>query len=151
MRSLQPPVTTMRQTGITCPHLPARLPRSLWPMGGRLNLAESDSLVVPVAFSEFIRRVKNDDVRSVFSDGASLSFTVKPTSSLLAGLPDTGAAVDVTFSTTRPADYSIPYATMEANGVEFGAVGRRDGRFTTVMVRRIAALFVVLCLGVCNN
>lgn len=107
----------------------------LWPLGGRLNLADSESLVVPVAFSEFIRRVKTDDVQSVFTDGSQLVFAVKPSSTLLQGVPEGSQATSITFSTLQPQDYSIPYGTMEANGVEFGAVNKRDNRMSTVMVR----------------
>eukprot|EP00879_Flechtneria_rotunda_P020150 GHRR01021191.1.p1 GENE.GHRR01021191.1~~GHRR01021191.1.p1 ORF type:complete len:226 (+),score=47.44 GHRR01021191.1:919-1596(+) len=57
----------------------------LWPVGGRLGMAESETLVVHVPFSEFIRRVKHDDVRSVAVDGLHISFSLKPGSLELSG------------------------------------------------------------------
>lgn len=35
----------------------------------------------------------------------------------------------------RPADYSLPYSTMEKNSVAFSAVDKRSNKLLTVMVR----------------
>lgn len=59
----------------------------LWPVGGRLGMGESETLVVNVPFSEFIKRVKHDDVQSVAVDGLHISFSLKPTSLGLPGEP----------------------------------------------------------------
>ena len=47
-------------------------------------MGESETLIVNVPFSEFIKRVKHDDVQSVAVDGMHISFSLKPTS---LGLP----------------------------------------------------------------
>jgi hypothetical protein len=57
----------------------------LWPMGGRLGLGESETLVMSVPFSEFVRRVRHDDVSSVSVDGLHISFSLKPGSLTLPG------------------------------------------------------------------
>jgi hypothetical protein len=46
----------------------------------------------------------------------------------------------VMFSTVRPIDYSMPYATLEANNVSFSAVDKRGNRLLTVVVRRAGGL-----------
>jgi hypothetical protein len=40
----------------------------------------------------------------------------------------------VVFATVRPADYSLPYSTMEKNNVAFSAVDKRSNKLLTVMV-----------------
>lgn len=44
-------------------------------------------------------------------------------------------AQKVVFATVRPADYSLPYSTMEKNSVAFSAVDKRSNKLLTVMVR----------------
>lgn len=41
------------------------------------------------------------------------------------------------FATVRPADYSVPYATLEKNNVAFSAVDKRSNKLLTVMVGRV--------------
>jgi hypothetical protein len=49
--------------------------------------------------------------------------------------PAEGSKVQkVVFATTRPADYSLPYSTMEKNNVAFSAVDKRSNKLLTVMV-----------------
>jgi hypothetical protein len=57
----------------------------LWPLGGRLGLGEAETLVMSVPFSEFVRRVRHDDVHTVSLDGLHISFTLKPGSLTLPG------------------------------------------------------------------
>lgn len=57
----------------------------LWPLGGRLGLGESETLVMSVPFSEFVRRVRHDDVSTVSVDGLHVSFSLKPGSIALPG------------------------------------------------------------------
>jgi hypothetical protein len=57
----------------------------LWPLGGRLGLGESETLVMSVPFSEFVRRVRHDDVSTVSVDGLHVSFSLKPGSITLPG------------------------------------------------------------------
>lgn len=57
----------------------------LWPMGGRLGLGESETLVMSVPFSEFVRRVRHDDVQTVSVDGLHVTFNLKPGSLSLPG------------------------------------------------------------------
>eukprot|EP00775_Hariotina_reticulata_P009472 gene9472-9637_t len=106
----------------------------LWPVGGRLGMGESETLVVNVPFSEFIKRVKHDDVQSVAVDGLHISFSLKPTS-LGLPVPAEGAEhAKVMFSSVRPADYSVPYSVLEKNGVAFSAVDKRSNKLLTVLV-----------------
>jgi hypothetical protein len=64
----------------------------LWPMGGRLGLGESETLVMSVPFSEFVRRVRHDDVNTVSVDGLHISFSLKPGSLSLPGELDLAVA-----------------------------------------------------------
>jgi hypothetical protein len=57
----------------------------MWPVGGRMGLGEGETLVMSVPFSEFIKRVKHDDVQSVAVDGMHISFSLKPSSLALPG------------------------------------------------------------------
>lgn len=38
------------------------------------------------------------------------------------------------FSTVRPGDYSLPYATLEKNNVAFTALDKRGNKLLTIMV-----------------
>lgn len=50
--------------------------------------------------------------------------------------PAEGSKVQkVVFATVRPADYSLPYTTLEKNSVAFSAVDKRSNKLLTVMVR----------------
>jgi hypothetical protein len=57
----------------------------MWPVGGRVGLGEGETLVMSVPFSQFIKRVKQDDVQSVAVDGMHISFSLKPSSLALLG------------------------------------------------------------------
>jgi hypothetical protein len=46
----------------------------------------------------------------------------------------------VSFSTVRPPDYSLPYSVLEGNGVAFGAVDKRGNWMLSVMVGHRVAL-----------
>eukprot|EP00878_Enallax_costatus_P018327 GHUV01019288.1.p1 GENE.GHUV01019288.1~~GHUV01019288.1.p1 ORF type:complete len:345 (+),score=69.17 GHUV01019288.1:331-1365(+) len=120
----------------------------IWPVGGRLGLGEAETVVVTVPFSEFIKRVRHDDVQTVAMDGMHISFSLKPSSITL---PDTLGSSDasrVMFTTVRPADYSVPYSVMEKNSVAFSAVDKRSNKFLTVMVY---ALYAFLLLSAFNR
>lgn len=57
----------------------------IWPVGGRLGLGEGETVVISVPFSEFIKRVKHDDVQTVAIDGMHINFALKPSSIALPG------------------------------------------------------------------
>jgi hypothetical protein len=151
-----------------------------------------------VPFSEFVRRVRANDVSSVSVDGLDIHFSLKPDSSLLkdppAGAEGTRVGVaeglrawrggrhrhsaagrqharprrptssravpltppspvpaatpQVSFSTVRPPDYSLPYAVLEGNGVSFAAVDKRGNWLLSVMVY---GLYAVLLLSALNR
>lgn len=106
----------------------------LWPMGGRGGLNDNDNVVVQVPFSSFVNRVKNDDVQSVAIDGLHITFALKPGSLLLKNPSEGTDTAKVSFSTIRPADYSVPYDVLEKHQVQFSAVDKRNNRLMTVMV-----------------
>jgi hypothetical protein len=58
-------------------------------------------------------------------------------------------AQKVVFATVRPADYSLPYSTMEKNSVAFSAVDKRSNKLLTVMVRVGVSVLGVLCWAGC--
>ncbi|WIA29776.1 hypothetical protein OEZ86_012250 [Tetradesmus obliquus] len=120
----------------------------MWPMDGRMGLGEAETLVMSVPFSEFIKRVKHDDVASVAVDGLHISFSLKPSSLALPEPPQGAEQAKVVFSSVRPADYSVPYSVLEKNGVAFSAVDKRSNKLLTVMVY---ALYGFLLLSAFNR
>uniref|UniRef100_A0A383V3V6 AAA+ ATPase domain-containing protein n=1 Tax=Tetradesmus obliquus TaxID=3088 RepID=A0A383V3V6_TETOB len=120
----------------------------MWPIGGRMGLGEAETLVMSVPFSEFIKRVKHDDVASVAVDGLHISFSLKPSSLALPEPPQGAEQAKVVFSSVRPADYSVPYSVLEKNGVAFSAVDKRGNKLLTVMVY---ALYGFLLLSAFNR
>ncbi|KAI8474959.1 MAG: hypothetical protein J3K34DRAFT_489397 [Monoraphidium minutum] len=115
----------------------------LWPMGGRGLGARPESVNLQVPFSEFVRRVRANDVSSVSVDGLDIAFSLKPGSSLLKDPPAGAEGARVSFSTVRPPDYSLPYSVLEGNGVSFAAVDKRGNWALSLMVYGLyAALFL---------
>jgi hypothetical protein len=120
----------------------------LWPMGARPGFGSADSLVLPVAFSEFIKSVKKDDVRSITMEGATISYALRPSSRLLAKPPQGVDASRLSFSTTRPADYAVPYELLERNGVPYSAVAKGGGGgLGTVLVYALYAGLLLSAFG----
>lgn len=111
-------------------------------------MGESETLVMSVPFSEFVRRVRHDDVQTVSVDGLHVTFNLKP-GSLSLPEPAEGSKVQkVVFATVRPADYSLPYSTLEKNNVAFSAVDKRSNKLLTIMVY---ALYAALLLTAFNR
>ncbi|GBF89670.1 ATP-dependent zinc metalloprotease FTSH, chloroplastic-like [Raphidocelis subcapitata] len=120
----------------------------LWPVGGKGLGARPDSITLQVPFSEFVRRVRANDVASVSVDGLDINFALKPGSSLLRDPPAGAEATRVSFSTVRPPDYSLPYSVLESNGVSFGAVDKRGNWMLSLLVY---GLYAVLFLSALNR
>lgn len=120
----------------------------IWPLGGRMNFGDSDSVVVQVPFSEFVRRIKHDEIHSVSMDGTHINFALRPTSPLLINRPEGSENARISFCTVRPTDYSVPYETLERNAVQFTAVDKRGNRFMTIMVY---GLYIGLLLSALNR
>ena len=108
----------------------------LWPLSGRLgnNGAQTVNLTVP--FSEFVSRVKSNEVDGVQMDGYDMTFTVRPTSKLMKDLPKGSENVKLMYRTVRPTDYPTPYDTLEQHGVKFSSLEKRGSLIVTVMVRQ---------------
>lgn len=120
----------------------------MWPLGGRTGTPENETVMVQVAFSEFVRKVKSDEVHSVAFDGLHITYTLKPTSPLVPTPPEGSKEAKVSFSTVRPADYNIPYEVLETNQVQFSALDRRGNKFMTILVY---ALYIGLLLTALNR
>ncbi|GMH42487.1 hypothetical protein BSKO_10406 [Bryopsis sp. KO-2023] len=116
----------------------------LWPVGGRSGMAESQAVNLNVPFSEFIRRVKSNDVDTVQMDGAEITFSVRPNSRLLTDVPEGLDPVRVSYSTVRPGDYPTPYEVLEHHGVRFSAVEKKGNGLITVVVY---ALYIGILLS----
>ena len=99
-----------------------------------MGAGENENVVVQVPFSEFVRRVKKDEIHTVYLDGLHVNFGLRPSSSALANLPEGSEKARITFATVRPGDYSVPYDILEANGVQFSAIDKRNNKLLTVMV-----------------
>jgi hypothetical protein len=119
----------------------------LWPMGSRNGFNDSDSLVVPVPFSEFVRRVKENDVRTVTMEGLTINYALRTTSPLLANPPQGVDATKLTFSTIRPADYAVPYDLLEKHNVMFSAVAKSGTNFSTLLVYALYAGLLLSAFG----
>lgn len=62
--------------------------------------------------------------------------------------PAEGSKVQkVVFATVRPADYSLPYSTLEKNNVAFSAVDKRSNKLLTIMVSELPAEVVPVAAG----
>jgi len=62
--------------------------------------------------------------------------------------PAEGSKVQkVVFATVRPADYSLPYSTLEKNNVAFSAVDKRSNKLLTIMVSELPAAVVPVAAG----
>ena len=102
---------------------------------------------VQVPFSEFVQRIRGNDVAAVAVDDRRVSFAVRGGSSLLGLLPrGADERTKLTFRTVRPADFNMPYDTMLRHKVEFAATDRRGNRLFTVMVRSSKDLLPLLVL-----
>ena len=111
--------------------------------------SDSEAVVVQVPFSEFVRRLKHNDVQSVSIDGLHINFGLKPGSLLLENTPRGSDNTQVSFATVRPADYNVPYDLLESNSVQFSAVDKRNNKFLTIMVssQRYKQLLCGACTG----
>lgn len=113
-----------------------------------MNFGDSDSVVVQVPFSEFIRRIKLNEINSVSIDGAHINFALKPSSPLLINRPEGSENARISFCTTRPTDYSVPYELLEQNAVQFTAMDKRGNRLMSILVY---GLYIVLLLSALNR
>ncbi|KAG1677023.1 hypothetical protein FOA52_001192 [Chlamydomonas sp. UWO 241] len=125
--------------------------------GGRPGRTEDVTVVVP--FSDFLRRVKKDEVQSVVLDGSQIIFSPRSPASDLAALfkslpssssPDSVrdlSRVRLTLYSQRPADYVLPYERLENNGVIFSVLERRGNTVATIMMWALAAGFVIMALN----
>jgi len=128
--------------------------------------------VVQLPFSEFVQRVKQNEVSSVSIDGPQVNFSLKPSSTLLQGpshRPKSQAssasptstsssvsasnsaqneAARLSFYTIRPADYPVPYSTLEQHKVVFKAAEQKGNRLVTIMVY---SLYIGLLLSALNR
>ncbi|GAX82457.1 hypothetical protein CEUSTIGMA_g9884.t1 [Chlamydomonas eustigma] len=118
----------------------------LWPFSDRNNEAENGAahvVRINVPFSDFIHRLKKDEVQTVTleSDDAKVVFTPKDGSELTTlskPLVDTmkqkGEQVSFRYYTQKPSDYAMPYSMLESNGVVFSVVPRSENKFATLLV-----------------
>lgn len=115
----------------------------LWPVGGRgSGMAEAQAVNLQVPFSEFVSRVKTNEVDAVQMDGAELTFTVRSGSKLLKDLPEGSESVKVSYSTVRPADYPTPYDVLEGHGVRFSAVEKKGNALITALVSSVTMVII---------
>lgn len=97
-------------------------------------MTDAQTVNVNVPFSEFVSRVKSNDVEAVQMDGPDLTFSLRNNSKILKDMPEGGEAVKLTYTTVRPLDYPTPYDTLEQHGVKFTAVEKRGNTLITIMV-----------------
>ncbi|CAD7702088.1 unnamed protein product [Ostreobium quekettii] len=116
----------------------------LWPLGGRARVGDPQAVSVHVPFSEFVARVRGNDVEAVQMDGPEMSFSLRPSSKALREAPEGAESGRLTYTTTRPLDYPTPYDLLEQHAVRFSAVERRGNAFVTVVVY---ALYIGILLS----
>eukprot|EP00887_Chlorella_sp_A99_P001200 scaffold14.g1200.t1 len=102
--------------------------------GGLLGLPEP--VTVQVAFSEFVKQLRRNEVQRVTVDGSTLAFVPRPRSSLYKLLPEHLDRGHLSFQTIKPADYPTPYDLMLSNNVQFSAVDKHPLRLSSLLVRR---------------
>eukprot|EP00210_Caulerpa_lentillifera_P008342 g7956.t1 len=115
----------------------------LWPLSGKTGQNQPQTVNISVPFSEFVTRVKSNDVDGVVMDGQEMTFTLRPNSRLLRDLPAAAQSTKLTYKTVRPADYATPYDVLEQHGVKFSSHEKRGSLVITVMVY---ALYIGLLL-----
>ena len=123
---------------------------------GVSKTAASAPRVFSVPYSEFVRAVRTNKVASVQVDGVHMMWkpreqagavTGAPTGKTRPAQPQAAAQLlaaptpPVVFASTRPADTVVPYDTLLANGVTFGAPDKRPGN------RVVTAVMTVLYLA----
>jgi hypothetical protein len=88
-----------------------------------------------VAYSDFVRQAKRNEVAKVVVDGAALTYTLRPSAEWVRSLP-AEARERVTLTTVRPADLAAPYDALLANGVALSALDSRapGGLFGRLLV-----------------
>lgn len=116
----------------------------IWPVGGRAGLSSSpnksvESMNVRVPFSEFIRRVRQDEVEAVVLDGPQVGFTPRTTTDLTTLSNSMEGHVRITYFTQRPIDYVMPYDKLESNGVVFSTLDQRHDKVPTILMYVLAA------------
>jgi hypothetical protein len=105
----------------------------LWPVGNTPFNSKPERTVVHVPYSQFVRSIKQNEVGTVHIDGLTISYALRPTSKLLSNQPADSKNAEIAFSTTRPADYSVPYDVMERNKVDFSAADRRSNHVSLLV------------------
>eukprot|EP00884_Botryococcus_braunii_P002352 jgi/Botrbrau1/12117/Bobra.0186s0035.1 len=118
----------------------------LWPIGGRSPVGDP-SHTWEVPFSEFIQRIRTNEVSAVAIDDRRFTFTVKKGSDLLQRVPESSGQ-SARFSTLKPADYPTPYEQMLTNSVQFSAMDKRHGAFFSIVVY---GLYIGLLLSALNR
>lgn len=122
----------------------------LWPLSGKMGNSNQQTVSITVPFSDFISKVKSNDVDGVQMDGHDMTFTLRPTSKLMKDLPETKEEVKLTYRTVRPADYPTPYETLEQHNVKFSSSEKRGSLLITVMVRSFKNPSFYGFLGLCD-
>ncbi|KAG9129564.1 hypothetical protein Leryth_014415 [Lithospermum erythrorhizon] len=117
--------------------------------------------VVSVPYSEFLSRIKGNQVQKVEVDGVHIMFKLKgeenfegevDNSNVNSKLQESESLIRsvsptkrIVYATTRPSDLKAPYDKMVENAVEFGSPDKRSGGFLNSAL--IALFYVALLAG----
>eukprot|EP00240_Pyramimonas_obovata_P002643 CAMPEP_0118928456 /NCGR_PEP_ID=MMETSP1169-20130426/5702_1 /TAXON_ID=36882 /ORGANISM="Pyramimonas obovata, Strain CCMP722" /LENGTH=708 /DNA_ID=CAMNT_0006870431 /DNA_START=628 /DNA_END=2754 /DNA_ORIENTATION=- len=101
--------------------------------------------VIQVSYSDFIRKVKANEVADVMIDSAHISWQPHPRLPKGRSATDPpGEEVITELRTVRPADMATPYDQLQANNVNFGAPDRRSAnRLVSLMLLGLYASVVI--------
>eukprot|EP00951_Prasinocladus_malaysianus_P029344 scaffold270346_cov34-Prasinocladus_malaysianus.AAC.1 len=80
-------------------------------------------------------QIKTNEIQTVSVDGTHITYALRPNSPRMRNLqlPEGSENLRISYSTIRPADYSIPYDQMLNNKIQFSAVDKRNNRLVSIL------------------
>ena len=119
-----------------------------WPVPSNQNpLGRPDAIKVKVAYSEFLKSVKKNEISKLVVDGVRISYILKPSSDIFTSAPEELDRNSFSFETTRPTDLPTPYDLLISNGVQFSALDKRGGGFATFFNYALLLLVMIAVLN----
>ncbi|QDZ17880.1 ATP-dependent metallopeptidase [Chloropicon primus] len=121
------------------------------------GVVDMETIVVNVPYSDFMRRVERDQVKSLEVDGNFHTYRIKDEGAELRRMAANYGGKQkvlslekikrINYQTVRPANMQTPYETLLKNDVRFGAPDKRFNKVLTVMSHALAIGIVLAVIS----